>query len=167
MSGESTTCDKVVATLEARVRDRMRSRTMAQTERALLSTVSVEDYVHDALHLVELNRVQGVGHLDMSVVVPLHRDDQLRGTETNQLDAVVTDVTMVMCLDVASPVIRRLELPLNDEIGADQPRQISDIITGIFGLERNLIIVTGFSGGDVFRVKSHEVRFHSLPRDHS
>ena len=87
----------------------MRSRTMAQVERALLSTVSVEDYVHDALHLVEINRVQG---------------------------AVVTDVTMVMCLDLASPVIRCLELTLNDEIGPDQPRRISDIVTGIFGLER-------------------------------
>jgi hypothetical protein len=48
--------------------DRIRSRTTAQTERALLSTVSVEDYVHDALHLVELDRVQGIGHLDMGAV---------------------------------------------------------------------------------------------------
>jgi hypothetical protein len=31
--------------------------------------VSVEDYVHDAPHLVELSRVQGVGHLDMSVAI--------------------------------------------------------------------------------------------------
>jgi hypothetical protein len=55
--------------------DRIRAKTIAQTERALLSTVSVEDYVNDALHLVELNRVQGVGHLDMGVVFPLDRDD--------------------------------------------------------------------------------------------
>ena len=41
----------------------------------MLSTVSVEDYVHEALHLVELNRVQGVGHLDMGVAFPLDRDD--------------------------------------------------------------------------------------------
>jgi hypothetical protein len=105
---------------------------MAQTERALLSTVSVEDYVHDALHLVELNRVQDVGHLDMSVAVPLDRDDQLRGTKINQLEAVVADVTMVVRLDVASP--------LNDEIGAVQPKRISDVIARIFGLQRNLII---------------------------
>jgi hypothetical protein len=45
------------------------------TERALLSTVSVEDYVQDALHLVELDRVQGVGHLDIGVAFPLDRDD--------------------------------------------------------------------------------------------
>ena len=51
------------------------ARIIAQTERALLSTVSVEDYVHDALHLVELDRVQGVGHLDMGVAFPLDRDD--------------------------------------------------------------------------------------------
>ena len=44
-------------------------------ERALLSTVSVEDYVHDALHLVELDRVQGVGHLDKDVAFPVDRDD--------------------------------------------------------------------------------------------
>jgi hypothetical protein len=44
------------------------------TERALLSTVSVEDHVHDPLHLVELSRVQGVGHLDMGVAFPLDRD---------------------------------------------------------------------------------------------
>ena len=62
----------------------------------------------------------------------------------------MADVTVVVCLDVASPAIRRLELPLNDEIGAVQPRRISGVIAGIFGLERNLIIVTGFSGGDVF-----------------
>jgi hypothetical protein len=37
--------------------------------------VSVEDYVHDALHLVELDRVQGVGHLDMGVAFPLDRDE--------------------------------------------------------------------------------------------
>jgi hypothetical protein len=37
--------------------------------------VSVEDYVHDALHLVELSRVQGIGHLDMIVAFPLDRDD--------------------------------------------------------------------------------------------
>jgi hypothetical protein len=41
----------------------------------LLSTVVVEDYVHDALHLVELDRVEGVGHLDMDVAFPLDRDD--------------------------------------------------------------------------------------------
>ena len=64
---------------------------MAQMERALLSTVSVEDYVHDTVQVVELNRVQGVG-LDMSVAVPLDRDDQLRGTKPNQLEAVVPDV---------------------------------------------------------------------------
>jgi hypothetical protein len=40
-----------------------------------LSAESVEDYVHDALHLGELSRVQGVGHLDMSVAFPLDRDD--------------------------------------------------------------------------------------------
>jgi hypothetical protein len=85
----------------------------------------------------------------------------------NQLEAVVADVTVVVCLDVASPAIRCLELPLNDEIGAVQPRRISGVIAGIFGLERNLIIVAGFSGGDVFRVKTHEARFHGLPRDHS
>jgi hypothetical protein len=56
-------------------RSRIRSRTVAQTERALLSTVSVEDFVHDALHLVELDRVQGVGHLDMGVGSPLDRDE--------------------------------------------------------------------------------------------
>ena|SRR5271165_55501 len=38
------------------------------------STVSVEDYVHDALHFVELDRVQGVEHLDMRVALPLDRD---------------------------------------------------------------------------------------------
>jgi hypothetical protein len=101
--------------------------------------VSVEDYVHDALHLVELSRVQGVGHLDMSVAFPLDRDDQLRGAKINQLEAVVADVTVVVCLDVASPAIRCLELSLNDEIGAVQPRRISGVIAGIFGLERNLI----------------------------
>ena len=90
-------------------------------ERALLSTVSVEEYIHDTLQVVELNRVQGVGHFDMSVAVPLDRDDQLRGTKPNQLEAVVPDVKVVVCLDVASPVIRCLELPLNDEIGAVQP----------------------------------------------
>jgi hypothetical protein len=45
------------------------------TELVLLSTMSVEDYVHDALHLVELNRVQGVGHLDMGIGLPLIRND--------------------------------------------------------------------------------------------
>jgi len=47
---------------------------IGQTERALLSTVSVEDYVHNAPHLVELNRVQGVGHLDMGIAFPLYHD---------------------------------------------------------------------------------------------
>jgi hypothetical protein len=79
----------------------------------------------------------------------------------------VADVTVVVCFDVASPAIRCLELPLNDEIGAVQPRRISGVIAGIFGLERNLIIVTGIIGGDVFCLKSHEARFHGLPRDHS
>ena len=53
----------------------IRSRTIAQTARALLSTVSVEDYVHHAPRLVELDRIQGVGHLDMGVALPLNRDD--------------------------------------------------------------------------------------------
>src|SRR5271166_2873943 len=147
--------------------DRIRSRFIAQTERALLSTVSVEDYVHDALHLVELDRVQGVGHLDMGVAFPLDRDDWLRGTKSNQLEVVVADVTVVVCLNVTSPAIRCLELPLNGEIEAVQPRRISGVIAGIFGLERNLIIVTGFSGRDVLCVKSHEARIRGLPRDHS
>jgi hypothetical protein len=125
--------------------DRIRSGTIAQTEhydrvagrlRLSLSTESVEYYVHDALHLVELSRVQGVGHLDMSVAFPLDRDEQSRGAKINQLEAVVADVTVVVCLDVASPAIRCLELSLNDEIGAVQPRRISGVIAGIFGLER-------------------------------
>ena len=62
----------------------------------------------------------------------------------------MADVTVVVCLEVASPAIRSLELPLNDEIGAVQPRRISGVIAGIFGLERNLIIITGFSGETYF-----------------
>jgi hypothetical protein len=69
----------------------------------------------------------------------------------------VTDVAVV-CLDVASPAIRCLELQLYDEIGAVQPRRMSGVIAGIFGLERDLIIVTSFGGGDAFCVKSHEAR---------
>src|SRR5208283_6183631 len=91
----------------------------------------------------------------------------MRGTKINQLQAVVAKVAVVMCLDVASPAIRCLELPLNDEIGAIQPRRISGVIAGIFGLERKLVIVTCFSRGDVFCVKSHETSFPGLPRDHS
>jgi hypothetical protein len=79
----------------------------------------------------------------------------------------VADVAVVVCLDVASPVIRGLELPLNDKIGAVQPRRSRGVIAGIFGLERNLVIAAGFSGGDVFCVKSHEARLHDLPRDYS
>jgi hypothetical protein len=74
----------------------------------------------------------------------------------------VADVTVVVCLDVASPAIRCLELPLNDEVGADQPRRTGGVIAGILGLERNLIIITGSRGGDVFRVKTHEARLGSM-----
>src|SRR5271165_1458374 len=134
---------------------------------SVASTVSVEDYVHDALHFVELDLVEGAGHLDIRVACPLDRDGYVRGTKINQLQAVVAKVAVVMCLDVASPAIRCLELPLNDEIGAIQPRRISGVIAGIFGLERKLVIVTCFSRGDVFCVKSHETSFPGLPRDHS
>ena len=79
----------------------------------------------------------------------------------------MADVTVVVCLDVASAAIRCFELPLNDEIGAVHPRRISGVIAGIFGLERNLIIVTRLSGRDVFCVKLHEASFHVLPLDHT
>jgi hypothetical protein len=38
------------------------------------SIMPIEDYVHDALHLLELDRVQGIGHLDMGVALALDRD---------------------------------------------------------------------------------------------
>lgn len=41
---------------------------------SVVSAVSVEDYVHDALHLVELDRIQSAGHLDMGVAFPLDLD---------------------------------------------------------------------------------------------
>jgi hypothetical protein len=47
----------------------------------------------------------------------------------------VADVTVVVCLDVASPTIRCLELPLNDEIRAVEPRRVNGVIAAIFGLE--------------------------------
>jgi hypothetical protein len=39
------------------------------------STASAEGSVQNTLHLVELTRVQGVGHLDMGVAFPIDRDD--------------------------------------------------------------------------------------------
>ena len=69
--------------------------------RDLVSAMSVEDYVHDALHLVELDRIQRAGHLNMAIGLPLDLDGQARGTKIYQLEAVVADVVVIMCLDVA------------------------------------------------------------------
>src|SRR5271166_900511 len=95
----------------------------------------------------------------MGVAFPLDLEGEARGAKFHQPETVVTDVAVVVCLDVASSAIWYLELPLNDEIGTVQPGRISGVIAGIiFGLERDLAIVTGFGGGDVFCVKSHEAR---------
>ena len=73
--GEITTHDKVLATREDRAKkgqdlcDRTRSGSWPKWNERCFPTVSVEDYIHDTLQVVELNRVQGVGHLDMSVAV--------------------------------------------------------------------------------------------------
>jgi hypothetical protein len=47
--------------------------------------VSVEDYVHDALHLVELDRIQSAGHLDMGVAFPLDLDARRVGLKSINL----------------------------------------------------------------------------------
>jgi hypothetical protein len=114
----------------------------------------VEDDVHDPLRLLELHRVQGAGDFDISVMFARDLEGKARAGKIHQSDVEVADIAVVMCLDVALPVIQRLELALNDEIGAIRPA----VLARILGVKRDLVIVTGFAGGDVFCVKSHEVR---------
>lgn len=87
------------------------------------------------MHLVELDRIQGVGHLDMRISSPLDLDRQARRTTINQPEAVVADVVVIMCFDVVQPTVRCLKLPLNDQIGAAWPRRTGGVIGGIFGLK--------------------------------
>jgi hypothetical protein len=120
--------------------------------------VLVEDDVHNALNLLELHRVQGAGHFDISVTFARDLEGKARAGKIRQSDVEVTDIAVVMCLDLALPAIQRLELALNDQIGPVRPTRIGAVLARILGVKRDLIIVTGFAGGDVFCVKSHEVR---------
>jgi hypothetical protein len=104
----------------------------------------------------ELDRVQGIGYLDLGVAFPFDLDGQTRGTKIRQPEPVVTDVAVVVCSDVATPAIRCLELPLNEEVGAVQPGRIGGSIAGIFGFEQDLAVITGLGGGDACRMKSHD-----------
>lgn len=70
----------------------------------------------------------------------------------------MADVAVVVCFDVATPAIRCLELPLNEEIGP-VTRQIGGVIVGTFGLEQDLAVITGLRGGDVVCMKSHDDSF--------
>jgi hypothetical protein len=70
----------------------------------------VEDDVHDPLHLLELHRFQGAGHFDISVTFPRDLEGKERAGKIRQSDVKVTDIAVVMCLDVALPLIQRLEL---------------------------------------------------------
>jgi hypothetical protein len=83
--------------------------------------VLVEDDVHDALHLPELHRVQGAGHFHTSIAFARDLEGKTRAGKIRQSDVEVTDITVIVCLDVALPAIRRLELALNDEIGTVRP----------------------------------------------
>ncbi len=61
----------------------------------------------------------------------------------------MTNVAEVVCSDIATPIIRRLELPLNEEVRAVQPRRgIGGGISGIFGLEQDLAIISGLGSGE-------------------
>ena len=82
----------------------------------------VEDDVHNALHLLELHRVERAGHFDVSVTFARDLEGKARAGKIRQSDVEVTDIAVVMCLDVALPAIQRLELALNDEIGLSGTR---------------------------------------------
>ena len=99
----------------------------------------VEDDVHDALHLLELHRVEGAGHFDIGVTFARDLEGKARPGKIRQSDVEVTDVAVVMCLDVALPAIQRLELALNDEIGPVRLARIGAVLARILGVKRDLV----------------------------
>ena len=92
----------------------------------------------------------------MGVAFARNLEGKARAGKVRQSECEVTDIALVMCLDVALPAIRRLDLALNDKIGPVWPVRISAVLARLFGLERDLVIVTGFASGDIVCVKSHE-----------
>jgi hypothetical protein len=59
--------------------------------------VLVEDDVHNALHLLELHRVQGARHFDISVTFARYLEGKARAGKIRQSDVEVTDIAVVMC----------------------------------------------------------------------
>ena len=54
----------------------------------------VEDDVHNALHLLELHRVQGAGHFDISVTFARDLEGKARAGKIRQSDVEVTYTTV-------------------------------------------------------------------------
>ena len=87
--------------------------------------------VHDALHVIEVLRVQLVGHFDVVVVCSGDFECEARGRKLEEPQREMAGVGIVIvCLDIADTSVIVLELTLNDEIVAVVHRGIEIIDTG-------------------------------------
>ena len=75
----------------------------------------------------------------MGVAFACNLEGKARAGKVRRSECEVTDIALVMCLDVALPTIRRLELALNDKIGPVGLR--GSVLSS--PVERDLVIVTG------------------------
>jgi hypothetical protein len=87
--------------------------------------------VDDAPHLVELLRVQVIGHLDVFMVLPGDLKGESRGRKPYKPQPEVTRIgVLIVGLDVAEASVIVLELPLNNKIGSSTPDRLKSLLLG-------------------------------------
>ena len=107
--------------------------------------------VHDALHVIEVLRVQLIGHFDVVVVCSGDFECKACGRKLREPQREVAGVGIVIvCLDIADTSVIVLELTLNDEIGAVVHRRIEIVDAGGLAIERDLKVLSPDSPTDTF-----------------